>query len=277
MIYNDSPTLPTLTYAQRIIELRENPVLACRAFKARLDNIIKYIWQGKYQPIGKLQDFWVRIESQNRGSLHAHIILWCILYFLKKKLTGEELTSLTSGDYAFLDKVTDEELKAIINERLNIHTTGGMSSPLSQDNDIKHELQSVGASDTESNTESDTESDNAESRKKFKLLKLKLKESRSIVAEIASQYVTANIPTGFEDVNTPISQDSDDHSSLQTFEYNGDDDEFLQDLRGMMLSVQMHDENHRSTCWKKGNFCRFYFPRPLSDKTELKFVKLKGI
>ena len=269
MIYNTDPILPSLTYAQRIIELRENPVLACRAFKSRVDNIIKHIWGGKCKPIGKLRDFWVRIESQNRGSLHAHIILWCLLYYLNKKLTGEELTCLTSGDYTILDKLKDDELKAILIERLNIDNNDGILSA---------EPQQVQVYDTENETQNDEVEEQNLADCITKLEKLKLKQSRALVADIASQYVTAMIPTEFGDnTNTPIEPDSQDHSSLQIFRYDGDDEEFSKDLRGMMLSVQMHDPNHRASCWKKGNFCRFHFPRPLSAKTELKFVKLKGI
>ena len=54
----------SLSYADRVILLRENPVLACRSFKSRIENIIRYIWDGASKPLGDLIDYWVRIEFQ---------------------------------------------------------------------------------------------------------------------------------------------------------------------------------------------------------------------
>ena len=64
-----------LSYTERIKALELNPVLAARAFKSRIENIIKYIWMGKSEPLGEVIDYWLRIELQNRGSLHCMLIL----------------------------------------------------------------------------------------------------------------------------------------------------------------------------------------------------------
>ena len=69
-------TSPILVLIHNLKALAKNPVIACRAFRYRLDAIFKYIIKGSSCPMGMLQDEWIRIEFQGRGSLHAHIILW---------------------------------------------------------------------------------------------------------------------------------------------------------------------------------------------------------
>ena len=89
-----------LSFEERQRALRDNPVIACRMFRSRIENIIKYILCGDSHPIGYLIDWWFRIEFQNRGSLHVHSILWALLHYeLGDKVwwDGDELCSLVAG------------------------------------------------------------------------------------------------------------------------------------------------------------------------------------
>jgi len=54
-------------------------VLAARAFRARHHNFREYIILGKAHPLGPVTDWFERIESQARGTLHAHSIRWSLL------------------------------------------------------------------------------------------------------------------------------------------------------------------------------------------------------
>ncbi|KAI8500856.1 hypothetical protein Bbelb_216740 [Branchiostoma belcheri] len=56
--------------------LRCNPVTAARQFQHRLDVFFKDFIKGKGQPLGQVQNYMIRIEFQQRGSPHAHTILW---------------------------------------------------------------------------------------------------------------------------------------------------------------------------------------------------------
>ena len=74
--------------------------MACRMFRSRIDNILKYIIKGDSHPIGYLVDWWFRIEFQNRGSLHVHAILWALLHYQmgdKNWWDGDELCNLVAG------------------------------------------------------------------------------------------------------------------------------------------------------------------------------------
>ena len=90
-----------LTYEERAKALHDNPVLAARMFKSRIDNVLKYILRGGSHPLGILTDWWLRVEFQTRGSLHVHAILWALLHFRlghKEWWNVDDLTGLLSGD-----------------------------------------------------------------------------------------------------------------------------------------------------------------------------------
>jgi hypothetical protein len=60
--------------------LNTNPTMACRMFRERIECILKFILiKGKHQPLGKVVDWWFRVEFQSRGSLHVHSLLWSLL------------------------------------------------------------------------------------------------------------------------------------------------------------------------------------------------------
>jgi len=108
-----------LTYEERAKALHDNPVLAARMFKSRVDNILKYILQGSSHPLGFLTDWWFRVEFQNRGSLHVHTILWALLHFRlgdKEWWNGDELTGLLAGDTLTLPEEDFQREITIIEE-----------------------------------------------------------------------------------------------------------------------------------------------------------------
>ena len=55
--------------------LRSNPVTTMRMFDKRVDELYKF-FKSAAQPLGKLVDFFYRLEWQHRGSPHIHSILW---------------------------------------------------------------------------------------------------------------------------------------------------------------------------------------------------------
>ena len=71
--------LQELSALQRATLVNEDPV-TCAAYFNKLVDVIMYILSSpKYSPFGKYSvvDHFKRIEFQQRGSAHAHIMLWC--------------------------------------------------------------------------------------------------------------------------------------------------------------------------------------------------------
>ena len=56
--------------------VRENPVLAAFYFERKLKALLKHVLLGKTTALGKIIDYFARVEFQNRGSPHMHMFLW---------------------------------------------------------------------------------------------------------------------------------------------------------------------------------------------------------
>ncbi|VDI58301.1 Hypothetical predicted protein [Mytilus galloprovincialis] len=65
-----------LTWEQKSTWLRSNPVTDARHFDHRLQLFMSTLVLGKSKPIGDVQDYKYSIEFQQRGSPHAHMLLW---------------------------------------------------------------------------------------------------------------------------------------------------------------------------------------------------------
>ena len=57
-------------------QMRKDPLLTSLHFERRWHAFLKYILKGKTKPLGKVNDFFARIEHRNGGSPHLHIFLW---------------------------------------------------------------------------------------------------------------------------------------------------------------------------------------------------------
>ena len=69
-----------LTKSERAELLRSHPMIAARIHALSQDAFWKYVLNGRDRPVGKLTDFWRRVEFQSRGSPHSHS-LGCVLRF----------------------------------------------------------------------------------------------------------------------------------------------------------------------------------------------------
>ena len=65
-----------LSWDEKCEILRSNPVTAARQFNYRVDKFFSVFLKSSSNPLGKLNDYFIRIEFQARGSPHAHALLW---------------------------------------------------------------------------------------------------------------------------------------------------------------------------------------------------------
>ena len=69
------------------------------------------------QPIGKVKDYFYRVEFQNRGSPHIHMLMWIEDAKMFEKNSDDEVTAFID-DYItseMPDEETDPELFEIVN------------------------------------------------------------------------------------------------------------------------------------------------------------------
>ncbi|XP_035258455.1 uncharacterized protein LOC118219420 [Anguilla anguilla] len=65
-----------LDWSERCDLLRKNPVTAARMFDHRFHCFLKDVIMSPAQPIGKIVDYFYRVEFQQRGSPHTHCLFW---------------------------------------------------------------------------------------------------------------------------------------------------------------------------------------------------------
>lgn len=66
-----------LTFPERLALVEKHPVVVSRHFTLHVNALMRFL---KHSPDclgGPIEDFWYRIEFQNRGSPHLHLLVWC--------------------------------------------------------------------------------------------------------------------------------------------------------------------------------------------------------
>lgn len=71
---NKDPSSLDVHATQRLIE--QYPVIVSRHFMIRVKALMMFVRSNDQMFGGKLKDFWWRIEFQNRGSPHLHMVVW---------------------------------------------------------------------------------------------------------------------------------------------------------------------------------------------------------
>ena len=56
--------------------MRSDPLMTAIHFERRFKSLMKQVILGEHNPLGKVVDYFARVEFQNRGSPHIHMFLW---------------------------------------------------------------------------------------------------------------------------------------------------------------------------------------------------------
>ncbi|XP_049319463.1 uncharacterized protein LOC125780983 [Astyanax mexicanus] len=73
---NRTDSVDSLDWADKCGLLRRNPVIAARMFDFRWHTFLNKVILSPSQPIGKVLDYFYRVEFQQRGSPHVHAMFW---------------------------------------------------------------------------------------------------------------------------------------------------------------------------------------------------------
>lgn len=55
--------------------MRKDPLMTAIHFERRFDALMKHVILSGAKPLGKVLDYFARVEFQNRGSPHIHVFL----------------------------------------------------------------------------------------------------------------------------------------------------------------------------------------------------------
>ena len=73
--YSDEE-IQKLTWAEKTKLIQKDPVTSSRFFDNRVQQFINIVLNSPHSPIGKVTDYFYRVEFQQRGSPHIHMIIW---------------------------------------------------------------------------------------------------------------------------------------------------------------------------------------------------------
>ena len=107
----------SLSINERQVLVEKYPVDVSRHFMLRVNALMKYIKTNKEIFQGEVKDYWWRVEFQNRGSPHLHMILWVDGY---KSQDDPEYIAKVESVISCAIPQEDEELKNLV-KSLQMH------------------------------------------------------------------------------------------------------------------------------------------------------------
>ncbi|PZC74948.1 hypothetical protein B5X24_HaOG206881 [Helicoverpa armigera] len=66
-----------LTFPERLELVQKHPVVIARQFTIRVNALMRLLKHNHDCLEGPIEDYWYRVEFQNRGSPHLHMLVWC--------------------------------------------------------------------------------------------------------------------------------------------------------------------------------------------------------
>ncbi|CAG4975814.1 unnamed protein product [Parnassius apollo] len=73
----DIDDVDRLSFPERLNLVQKHPVVLARQFTVRVNALMRFLKRNKDCLGGLIEDFWYRVEFQNRGSPHLHMLVWC--------------------------------------------------------------------------------------------------------------------------------------------------------------------------------------------------------
>ena len=83
----------TMTWEQKVKLIQKDPVTCSGYFDHRVQQFIKVVLKSSHDFLGKITDYFYRVEFQQRGSPHIHMIVWVENAPKYNSSTNEEITT----------------------------------------------------------------------------------------------------------------------------------------------------------------------------------------
>ena len=103
--------LEHLTWQEKIKLVQKDPVTCSRYFDHRVQEFLNTVLKSSCEPIGKLLDFFYRVEFQQRGSPHIHMLVWIENAPTLETHSEEEIVQFVDQ---YLTSNTDNEKQQIL-------------------------------------------------------------------------------------------------------------------------------------------------------------------
>ena len=109
-----------LTWQEKTKLVQRDPVTCSRYFDHRVQEFLNAILKSSCEPIGKLRDFFYRVEFQQRGSPHIHMLVWIENAPTLEKSSEEEIVKFV--DKYLTCSVNDAETAHLVELQTHKHS-----------------------------------------------------------------------------------------------------------------------------------------------------------
>ena len=114
--------LENLDWNEKCRLIQSDPVTCARHFDFQFNTFLKQFLMSNYAPLGKIQDWFYRVEHQQRGSLHIHMLIWlegAPVFGVDK---DEDMTSFIDQIITCQKPVDDTTLLNLVNRQTHRHS-----------------------------------------------------------------------------------------------------------------------------------------------------------
>ena len=109
--YSDEYIQHEMTLNHKCALVAAHPAAASRYFNHRLQKFMQLIITGPHSPLGKVADFFYRVEFQKRGSPHIHGFLWIENAPNIRTATDEEICAYVDSCISVSSDPPQEQVK----------------------------------------------------------------------------------------------------------------------------------------------------------------------
>ena len=109
-----------LTWQEKTKLAQKDPVTCSRYFDHRVQEILNTVLKSACDPIGKVKDFFYRVEFQQRGSPHIHMLAWIENASTFDKNSEEEIVKFV--DKYLICNIDNEETASFVNLKTHKHS-----------------------------------------------------------------------------------------------------------------------------------------------------------
>ena len=116
-----------MDYKDKCEVLKSNPVTAVQMFYHRVDLFFKLMLQGPAHPLGKIKDYFYRVEFQARGAPHVHFLFWIEEVPRFGTYSNEQVISFMDRYVSGTNECEDPELNELV-KNVQSHSSNNSAS-----------------------------------------------------------------------------------------------------------------------------------------------------
>ena len=117
-----SEELTSLTWEEKCRLIQSDPVTCARHFDFQFNTFLKDVLMSEIAPLGKIKDWFYRVEYQQRGSPHVHMLIWLKNAPVFGVDKDEDVVAYIDSVITCTKPENDTELLNIVNRQTHRHS-----------------------------------------------------------------------------------------------------------------------------------------------------------